>query len=247
MRLSVIIPSVLALMVLLCGGPMLALLLPAVQAAREAARRIHCANNLANISLAMVNYQTRYGAFPPAYIPDKNGKPMHSWRVLLLPDLERSDLYNAYRFDEPWDSPNNRKVSQTVIRLFQCPSARHAADDCTTDYMMVVGPHTITDGAHGKKLSQITDGVSHTIMLVEVANSGVNWAEPKDLQFDQLDFKIKNDSQSLCIGSHHPSGCNVTFCDGHICFLTNSTTPEQLKALLTADSGDKIPDWPDDD
>jgi prepilin-type processing-associated H-X9-DG protein len=239
MRLSVVIPSVMALMVLFCGGPVLALLLPAVQAAREASRRIKCANNLVQISLAMVNYQTRYGTFPPAYIPDKNGKPMHSWRVLLLPDLERQDLYGKYRFNEPWDSPNNRKVSETAIALFQCPSANHPSGDCTTNYMMVVGPHTISDGPHSRKRTEFTDGLSNTIMFVEVADSGVNWAEPKDLEFDKIDFKI-NGSKKPGIGSQHSGGCNVAICDGSVHWVTNSLAPEKVKALLTIDGGEKV-------
>ncbi|MFZ1936339.1 MAG: DUF1559 domain-containing protein [Thermoguttaceae bacterium] len=71
--------------VLVCGGILLALLLPGVQSVREVARRTQCENNLKQIAVAMLSYENRYGCFPPAYIPDKNGKPMHSWRVLILP------------------------------------------------------------------------------------------------------------------------------------------------------------------
>ena len=91
--------------VLMCGGILVALLLPAVQASREAARRAQCANNLKQIGLAFHNYHDAHKTFPPAYIPDKDGKPMHSWRVLILPYLEQQALYKRYNFDEPWDSP----------------------------------------------------------------------------------------------------------------------------------------------
>jgi hypothetical protein len=105
-----------------CGGVLLALLLPAVQAAREAARRTQCSNNLKQIALAFHNYHDTYKTFPPAYIPDENGRPMHSWRVLILPFLEQQALYNMYNFDEPWDSPANAMVTSTAIPVFQCAS-----------------------------------------------------------------------------------------------------------------------------
>ena len=100
---------------LLCAGlPMIALLLPAVQSAREAARRAQCSNNLKQIGLAFHNYHDSYGCLPPAYIPDGNGQPMHSWRVLILPFVEQSPLYDQYDFDEPWNGPNNSKLPRNA-------------------------------------------------------------------------------------------------------------------------------------
>jgi len=101
--------------VFVCGGILVALLLPAVQSAREAARRAQCSNNLKQIALAFHNYHDTYRTFPPAYIPDEDGNPKHSWRVLILPFLEQRALYEQYNFDEPWDSPNNRIVGNASI------------------------------------------------------------------------------------------------------------------------------------
>ena len=98
------------------------LLSPLYCSAPEASRRLACSNNLKNIALAMHNYEQAYRCFPPAYVPDKHGKPMHSWRVLLLPFLEKQALYSQYRFNEPWNSPNNRKVTDRATALYQCPS-----------------------------------------------------------------------------------------------------------------------------
>jgi predicted RNA-binding Zn-ribbon protein involved in translation (DUF1610 family) len=84
-----------------CGGILLALLLPAVQAGRDAARRTQSAMNEKQILLAIHNYHDTYGQLPPAYIPDADGKPMHSWRVLILPFIEQLHLYNQYDFSKP--------------------------------------------------------------------------------------------------------------------------------------------------
>src|SRR4051812_9073955 len=74
---------------------------------REASKRTQCKNNLKEIALALHNYHEAYGCFPPAYIADKDGRPMHSWRVLILPYLDEKPLYLKYRFDEPWNGPHN--------------------------------------------------------------------------------------------------------------------------------------------
>ena len=210
-----------------------------VIAAKTAARRIQCTNNIKQIALAMHNYAAANKCFPPAYVADKNGKPLYSWRVLLMPYIEGDFPVKAFRFNEPWDSSNNRKITETEIKVFQCPKASHPAGDCTTDYMIVVGKQTISDGPHSRKLSEITDGLSNTIMIVEVADSGVHWAEPKDLEFDKIDFKI-NGLKKPGIGSHHPGGCNVAICDGSVRYMPNSTAPEKVKALLTIDGGEKV-------
>ena len=98
----------------------------------------------------MSQYEAANGCFPPAYIADKHGKPMYSWRVLLLPYLDQEDLADRYRFDEPWDSPANRTVTDLAIGLYQCPS-QPGVNGPTTNYMMVVGPHTISDGREPRR------------------------------------------------------------------------------------------------
>jgi hypothetical protein len=221
------------------------LLWPANPAGREAALRLSCVHNLQQIAAAMKQYDVVYGSFPPAFIADKNGKPMHSWRVLILPYLGLQDVYDRYRFDEPWDSVRNRAVTDLPIELFQCPGQPHAAD-LTTNYMMVVGPHTISNGPKGTKITDITDDPPTTIMVVEVADSDVRWAEPVDLRFDKMEFAI-NGRKRPGISSHHPrqrpQGVNVAFCDGMVRWLKNSINdnPRRVMAMLTIDGGETVP------
>src|SRR5271166_372859 len=93
---------------------LIALLLPAVQAAREAARRAQCTNNLKQIALAMHNYASANNCFPPAATYTRDGKPLLSWRVLILPYLEQASLYNQFHLDEAWDSPNNKPLGDRM-------------------------------------------------------------------------------------------------------------------------------------
>ena len=87
--------------VVVCLLVLIGLLLPAVESAREAAPGAQCFKNLHNIALALRNYETKFRTLPPAYTVDKNGRPMHSWRVLILPFLGCDNLYKRYNFNEP--------------------------------------------------------------------------------------------------------------------------------------------------
>ena len=108
------------------------LMFPAVGAAREAARRAQCTNNLKQIGLAMHNYVAAHNnAFPAPALPGKDGKPALSWRVALLPYLEQQSLYDRFHLDEPWDSPHNKALIKEMPAVFTCPEPgrRRAGDD----------------------------------------------------------------------------------------------------------------------
>lgn len=213
-------------------GILVPLLLPAIQMAREAARRTQCTNNLNQIALAMHNYHSAYGSFPPAYIADENGKPIHSWRVLILPFLEAQGLYDQYDFSQPWDSAQNQLLAAQMPVVFACPSDS-TGGGTTTNYLAVVGPETIFPGAKSVSIQQITDGTSNTIMVVEAEGGSVNWLEPTDIDIDEL-----TNRQS---GSYHPGGYNVGLADGSVQYLTDSMLSEQLRSMATAAGGEEIP------
>jgi prepilin-type processing-associated H-X9-DG protein len=213
--------------VFVCGGILVALLLPAVQAAREAARRSQCNNNLKQIGLALQTYNDIYGTFPPAYIPDANGKPMHSWRVLILPFMEQKSLYDRYNFDEPWDGPNNRQLSAMIPASYHCPADPAGT---STNYAVITGPGTMFDGETAATGMSITDGTSNTIMVVETT-AGMNWMEPRDLDLNTMTLQVN--ASPAEISSHHPGGANILFADGHTTFLQQSILAQVLRALIT--------------
>jgi hypothetical protein len=137
----------------------------AIRDAVEDARRSNCKGDLKQIGLALLNYREAYGCLPPAYFVDANGRPVHSWRVLILPFLDQVPLYNEYRFDEPWDGPNNRKLAASIggqhFFIYHCHSDRPASgepDLTMTSYVAVVGPETAWNGERCLNLDEITDG-----------------------------------------------------------------------------------------
>lgn len=229
--LMIVIIVVAGFFFLFCSGILVALLLPAVQAPREAARRNACSNHMKQIGIALMNYHDTYHTLPPAYLADANGKPMHSWRVLILPYLERADLYAQYDFDEPWDGPHNSRLAAQMPDVFRCPSSNDA--DNLTNYVAVVGAETMWPGAGAVGLRDIADGSSTTIAVVETTGSGINWLEPRDLTFDEAVQGI-NSPANPSISSIHSGGVvNVLFVDSHVVALPDDIPPNVIRALLT--------------
>lgn len=226
-------------------GMLSSLFLPAAQAAREGARRMQCVKNLEKIGLAMQSYHQEYGCFPPSFIPDENGKPKHSWRVLLLPFLGEQGMYAQYHFDEPWNGPNNMALDCQMPAVYHCPSDSTPSLS-QTSYAMIVGPHAISDGPTGRRMSDIKDGPANTIMVAEAAKAGINWMEPRDLNTEKMDFctrAVEKDLQrDTCeIFCNHNAVANVLLCDGSVRTLANeSVNPKELEALMTVDGGKTV-------
>jgi len=212
-----------------------ALLLPAIQSAPRSGRRPQCMNNLKCIGIALHNYHDVYGSFPPAYIADENGKPMHSWRVLILPFMEGQSLYDQYRFDEPWDGPNNSQLAPAVTRWYSCPSDS-TKPPTETSYVAVVGQGTAWPGDEHMAIQDFTDGIGNVLLLVEVHNSGIHWMEPRDLHVAQMSMTI-NPTQGQGISSGHPNGASVLFADGSVRYFSSDTPPAVLRSLIHIDDG----------
>ncbi len=165
-----------------------ALLLPAISSAPRASSRHSCVNNVQQIASAIRNYEQSHGSLPPAYTTDENGKPLHSWRVLLLPYFEEQNLYDAINLDEPWNSPNNHQLWEMMPEIYRCtgcevgrnlgllPSVNHS-----TSYFAVVGPQTVWTGDKGTKLHDISDGKRQTLLVLEAYKPETCWMEPSDL------------------------------------------------------------------
>jgi type II secretory pathway pseudopilin PulG len=233
------------LVVLLLVLGLIALLLPAVQTARESGRQAQCLNNLKQIAVALIYYAERNGSLPPAYTVDKNGKPMHSWRTQALPELEHKDIYTACDFTKPWDAPKNKAILGKPVRIFICPSDPPRSSKLNqTDYFAVVGPKTAWAGAKPRRFADLGKDAAHTVLLVEMANSGIAWAEPKDISLDELRTTSGNASALRLTSNHRPpesffysyngiSGVNVALADGSVSWLrTDNLSPERLRQIL---------------
>lgn len=239
--IALVVAGILGVLII-CAGVIavpVALLIPATQQAREAARRSQCKNNLKQIGLALHNYHEQWGSLPPAYIADENGKPMHSWRVLILPQLDQGALYNEYNFSEPWDGPNNSRLLSRMPPIFSCRSHPGAAGNTTTAYAAVFGETCAFRGAEPVSFQDITDGTSNTMLVGEASHAAIPWMKP-----DDVDVKLHatiGDKQGF--SSDHTGGINVLMADGAVRFISQSINPQTLQALFTRAGNEKVGDF----
>jgi hypothetical protein len=207
--------------------------------ARGAAGELNSANNLKQMAIAMHNYHDTMGSLPPAAISDKDGKPLLSWRVAILPYVEHDALYRSFKLDEPWDSEHNKKLLDQMPPVYRMPRADGADPNekvTTTHYRVFHGKGAIFEGAKGTTLADITDGTSNTILIVE-ATDAVPWTKPDELPFDP-----KKDLPKL--GLKNAEKFNAGFADGSVHVLSKKIDKDTLKALITRNGGEvvKIPD-----
>jgi prepilin-type N-terminal cleavage/methylation domain-containing protein len=137
-------------------------------------------SDMHEISLALALYRDQFGCLPAAYIADEAGRPMHSWRVLILPQLGHQALYDQYRFDEPWDGPHNMKLIDAIPEQFSS-RANQARDRHMTTYQAVIGPATAWPGAVPRRPEEMTEPLSRTVLVVECESRPVPWTAPRDL------------------------------------------------------------------
>jgi Protein of unknown function (DUF1559) len=206
-------------------------LVEAVQKVRVSAARMSSVNNLKQLALAMYNYESTYGYFPAAAVYDKNGKPLLSWRVMILPYIEQDALYKEFHLDEPWDSDHNKKLLEKMPPLFGT-GADQAVANHETHYQTLVGKGTIFDGKKGLKVTDITDGTSNTLMVVE-AKTPVPWTKPDDVPFDAGKMVPK-------LGGLFDGIFNAAFADGSVRSLPLTIKEEKLRALVTRNGGEVI-------
>ena len=207
-------------------------LAPALATARVAAGRAQSINNLKQIGLAFHNYaQTNNHLPPPALLGGDQNKFPYSWRVALLPYLDQDALYREYRFDEPWDGPNNSKLIDRMPRVFSVPGPGGAPlSRSKSSYYVFTGPTTALgspwvpggQNAEPTGFPQIADGTSNTILAVEW-DGNVPWTKPVDIPFDP-------DGAVPALGGFWADEFNVLMCDGSVRGAQETDPPQHLES-----------------
>jgi hypothetical protein len=146
---------------------LITLVFPMFQVAGEVLHRSQCRSNLVKIARALRQYEVEHGTLPPAVVVDTNGKPLHSWRVLILPQLGEHGLYDRYHFDEPWDGPNNSRLMSSMPDVFACPADPDAAAKGETNYMVVTGPRTLFPGKTSRRTGSYHSRGANAVMADE--------------------------------------------------------------------------------
>lgn len=225
---------------------MIALLIPAVKAARNAA----LATNVSQLSLAMIMAENRMNGLPAAII-DSEGKQLLSWRVAILPYLgdEAATLFKEFHLNEPWDSDHNKLLIGRMPAVYAAVDADASAG--LTGTVVPTGPGTAmsdpepiatsdeggTSRIAGVRLDAFTqgDGASVTVVMVAAPNLRIPWTQPADLVDDPAD----------AFATLHEAGIArvvVALADGSVRRLRTDLEPEQVRALFSRNGGDFVTD-----
>ena len=264
-------------------GTLVAVVMPAVQAARESARRAECQNNLRQVGLAINLHADRAGAFPigcigcrPPLLSDQPPIVLRyiSWNVQLLRYLEDDTLWRQFDFARPSYHTTNRPVAATVMHTFLCPSTAEGEllssqnvwkGAAFSDYGGVYGVEDASDSANltdptatqtlpaeslGVMLyeqpvapQQVTDGLSHTATVAEVGlrrfSAETEWVNGNNVFAQEASTPINGPVELINeIGSPHPGGASLVFCDAHVEFVAESIDQYVLNAMLTKAGGE---------
>jgi hypothetical protein len=217
-----------------------------VEMLAQRAARMSSSNNLHQIGLAVHNYENANGQLPPPAILDKKtGKPLLSWRVLMLPYIEQEALYQKFKLDEPWDSENNKPLLALMPKTYTVPRVG-TQEPGLTHYQAFVGPGAAWEMRHNPNKphaaetlslpAAFLDGTSNTILVAEAAEA-VPWTAPMDIVFD-------NKGPFLPKLGVFKGGFQVALADGSVKFLSLNMSETTLRYAIGARDGQVLPaDW----
>ena len=223
---AIVLASLLACF-LVCSGLIAVFLMPTTVAS---AHRMQCINNLKQIGLALHNYHSEFGVLPPAYTVDANGNRLHSWRTLILPYMEQRALYQRIDLTKPWDDPANTFLLELNILTYQCPSSK--LGNGWTTYQVIDDPSSAFPGSATVKFSDIVDGTSDSVCIVETdKQDAVHWAEPSDQSLLSYLSAVK---------APHIFGRNALMVDGSVHFLKKEIDSNVSQGIVTINGGEVV-------
>ena len=211
----------------------------AYNAAMESMNRRERVDRFKQIALGILNYESAKKLLPPAAICDREGRPLLSWRVAILPYLDQQNLYKEFHLGEPWDSPHNRTLIEKMPGVYMDlgPKADQLNREGKTTCQVPTGPKTVFYNKEGTKWREIADGTANTILLVEVEpRRAVEWTKPEDwevdLQHPRHGVQRSDRDQFL-----------AAWCDASVQFVPTDIDEAKLRAYLTRD-GREVVDRP---
>ena len=201
------------------GGVVISLIAP-LPMRRPVMGPLRALNNLKEIGLALDMYRQDHGRFPPSVVYSPDGRPLYSWRVLILPYLDQQWLYDEFDRNEAWDSPHNRELLARRPSVYDPVGV--ATDPTMTYYQVFNGAGAAFEGRQGLTLTDFPDGPERTLLVVE-ASDPVPWTKPIDLTYQRgtplppVGGVFKGKSQPSGFGDF--DGCTVVFADTHVQFI----------------------------
>lgn len=208
------------------------LLIPDVQQATSGNSTDRFRDQIRKIGAAFAYYHAEHGCFPPAVFTDPDGASQHSWRALILPQLERSFTHEERRFDylidEPWNSAQNESVATQNPDLYHREIRSGQADSPnTTKLVAIIDDSTLWGKGHRNQLPRLVNDEEKQILLIEIPNSGGLWNDPIDISLDDLFKLIEN-------GTFENQGTHALYNNGEVTWLSpDDITVQNMRKLLT--------------
>jgi prepilin-type N-terminal cleavage/methylation domain-containing protein/prepilin-type processing-associated H-X9-DG protein len=238
-------------------GVLMSLMLAAVQATREVARKMSCSNNVRNQLAALQEYHAAQQRFPPGQHWNKAKSVEYGWAFYLLPQLEQPALQAKFDQKKPWDDSANLTLADSPLKIFRCPSTPLKTAG-KSDYCGVIGSFeaniemsglengvmvtTTARNGNPVRLADITDGASNTVAIGESADrqftAAGRWVSGTN--------RILHDDQRGGIAqgtdffSFHNTGAHAGFADGRVQFIAEGTSEQIISALCTRSCGELI-------
>ncbi len=211
-----------------------------VRSTLQGASRRNAEKNLQRLAIATISHADAHkGRLPAVANFDKQGKPLLSWRVHVLPFVGEEKLYKEFHLDEPWDSPHNKKLLARMPAVYQGPN-RRLNEEGKTIYLAPVGKEVaFTGGAEGRLFPKdFTDGTANTILIVEADDAhAVLWTKPEDLKID-----LENPQRAL--GGHFPEVFLIALADGSARLVSKGISKTTLRSAFTPAGGEILgSDW----
>ncbi len=214
------------------------LLWPTLEVLKVRRDKVACMNNLQKIALALNAYADEYGSYPPPAVLDEKGRPLHSWRVLILSELGYPGLYARYDFSQPWDSATNAALFATCPTEYVSPAVGDPSASEST-YVLVTGQGTLFPKSGPLAPQDILDGPRNTLLVVEAKNTTHEWTKPIDIEFGKLNHQIGAAGPNT-IGGDHTGGATAVFADGTPAWLPNDIDPVLIDSIITPRGGEPV-------
>lgn len=188
--------------------------------------------------MAMLNYESEHGHMPPAVVYGKDGQPLYSWRVLLLPYFEQQELYSQFHLDEPWDSPHNLPLLERMPEMYAPPPRKKSLmPPYHTVCHVFVGKGAAFEDKKGLKWpDDFPDGTTNTILIVE-AGPPVPWTKPEEIPYDA-------DAPLPRLDTLFRDIIRLALADGSRRHVRKDISETTLRAAITRNGGESLgPDW----
>jgi hypothetical protein len=213
--------------------------------------------NLQQIGLALANFQESHNSFPPAALIGPDGKAWHSWRVLILPYVDAREIFDSYRFDEPWDGPNNVKLLSKIPEIY-ADTAFGKNEEYYTNYVAITGDGMAFSpkgapfdgqkrpadfGRAGVQYQQITDGTSVTLTVGMVDfDRKIPWTKPEDIEVTDKLPKLGQKGSFALLPYKTSKGMVAPFlrADGWVYGIAENIDDKLLRSTFTISGGESF-------